>query len=605
MPIELVTDSAGLARHILSEHRELPAVVISQDQRKPELVIDAEKLASELGQLATVHVITKPLATAFRSEMPENANVYGNAVRVYEPGAFVRGLRSEFTARPSFTPEGMDTVIAGAIRQVMRVAARKVATQPLLQETPQYSHFQAPARISATICGFTENGVRALATTDDGSLWRIDADAVIPGVRLDWILSAHMAVNGLPGPSGQELDIKAMLLRPSLGQLYRHGDTVLGLITGAGAGRIEVTLVPGSVCPVKTAVDNQASILDQDFVVGDVIPVYFTLNRGVVVLRLAPPESAALPAPALIAGGGSWLVQGRTLIQDPFESIDVDAEEEPVSYEFLDRDRAGDIEPRRLGNEYQEHPRGDTVPHGNITGQDTEKSAPLTVLPPVAKNGLPPVPADRMAETPKDDPAALNAIDRNLVRDRDQALRDLELVSRRLAATERSLAEMRKKNNDLTKRLRAEQQKIQLSSETEPLFLDEESAVRYEIRSVWATYIPAQEKSRYPEPADYMVGSSLAKTLTSVTNRQRRQKTVETIVDILVKRDERARIMNVHAYRTGNKATKPQLMRNDGAKMFRAYVQTGTSDGLRVHYWVTPEAKIEISSVTVHNVPPS
>jgi hypothetical protein len=604
VPIELVTDSTGLARHILSEHRELPAVVIAQDKRKPELVIDAEKLASELGQLATVHVITKPLANAFQSEMPENANVYGNAVRVYEPGAFVRGLRSEFTARPSFTPEGMDTVIAGAIRQVMRVAARKAAIQPQLRETPQHSHFQAPARISATICGFIENGVQALATTDDGSLWRIDADAVIPGVRLDWILSARMAVNGLPGPSGQELDIKAMLLRPSIGQLYRHGDTVLGLITGAGPGRIEVTLVPGSVWPVKTAVDNHASI----FVVGDVIPVYFTLDRGVGLLRLAPPESAALPAPALIAGGGPWLVQGRTLIQDPFESIDVDAEEEPVSYEFLDRDTAGaavQMEPRPFRNEYQEQVRGGTVPPENIAGQDTAHKTPLTVLPPVVKNGLSPVPADRRVEKPKDDPAALSIIHRNLVRDRDQAIRDLELVRRRLAATERTLAEMRKKNNDLTKRVRAEQQKIQLSSETEPLFLDEESAVRYEIHSVWATYIPAQEKSRYPEPADYMVGSSLAKTLTTVTNRQRRQKTVETIVDILVKRDERARIMNVHAYRTGNKATKPQLMRNDGAKMFRAYVQTGTPDGLRVHYWVTPEAKIEISSVTVHNVPPS
>lgn len=605
MTIELVSDSARLAQHILSEHRELPAVVIAQDQRNPELVIDAEKLASEIGQLATIHVITKPLANAFRSKMPEDANVYGNAVRVYEPGAFIRGQRSEFTPRPSFTPEGLQRVIDGAVKQVMRIIARKTTNNAEAPQPPQNDLSPEPLLISATVRGFTADGAQALATSDDGSLWRIDADDVIPGVRLDWILSTEMPVTGLARPAAQDLDLNGMLLRPRIGQVYRHGDTVLGLITGAGPGKIDVKLLPESVWPVKTSADDPTHTLDQVFAVGDVVPLYFTLDKGAIVVRLAPPESAALPAPPLVLGGGAWLVQGRTLIQDPLESIET--EDDSMPQEVPD-EAAADIahtEPSPFdGGTPEEEPAH--VPTGNTAGVDTAQENNGTTRPNRdAENGTLPMPTGAKVEKPTDNLAALSVVHRNLVRDRDQAVRDVELLRRRLTATERKLTETRKKNDELSKRLRAEQQKIQASNTAEPLFLDEESAVRFEIRSVWAAYIPAQEKNRYPEPADYLVGNNLAKTLNMVTNSQRRQKTVETIVDILVKREERARILNVHPYRTGNKATKPQLIRTDGAKMFRAYVQTGTSDGLRIHYWVTPESRIEISSVDAHNVAPS
>src|SRR5215216_6424518 len=82
--VETADQARALAAHLLDASRLRPCVVVSRAAGQPEPYADVDKIVSDVGDLADVHVLaTGGASWAFSQEMPDRTQVYGGASRVY------------------------------------------------------------------------------------------------------------------------------------------------------------------------------------------------------------------------------------------------------------------------------------------------------------------------------------------------------------------------------------------------------------------------------------------------------------------------------------------------------------------------------------------
>lgn len=590
-----VSDGASVAREILRHDRGNPLVVVSHDSRYPDCAVDAAWIAAQLESLATVHTIEHHQRSGFETLLPHGADLYGNAVRVYEPGAFVTGKSSLFLPRPALSPGQARWATQAAVDDAMRCTAFSTPRKKQQQAPPM------PRTVEASIRGFSSDGTTAYAMTTQGALVTIDSEATIPGVRLDWILETGQSITGnITAPSSQ-IDISALVLRHRLSELYRHGETVLALVGTSTPSSLELTLFPGFSRTLKTK-NNPATPENTDFrpSPGEVVHALYYLDRGAVRLSLDEAEpSSTLPAPPLLKDGSPWLVLGRDLPQDhPGEIY------EPPQNQAIVSDPAPETAPGSLP---ERDATPDTPAPQTPPGMEESSPAPAlgkeqdthdTVATPaiLATTGSHPSDHEQIAR--------LNS-ERNMAREEAAALRHhlvkAEEKIRALLQTKEKIPALQKEISALRKRIRT-LEKANHPGETdyETLFLDEKDALKHEIYSVWTGYIPPADKTRYPAPSNYVLGDHLAESLNENTTGSTRTKAIETIIDILVNRAERRRSLVCKPWLDGKGASRPQLVRYDGATAWRAYIEHNTPGALRLKYWITRENRIEISGVLLH-----
>ena len=57
----------------------------------------------------------------------------------------------------------------------------------------------------------------------------------------------------------------------------------------------------------------------------------------------------------------------------------------------------------------------------------------------------------------------------------------------------------------------------------------------------------------------------------------------------------------IHQLRTGLGGDDPTRTRDDGSTCWRANLQTGAPAARRIHYWIQPGGRIELSRVVTHD----
>jgi hypothetical protein len=473
-------------------------------------------------------------------------------------------------------------------------AAVDDALKCVKQPTPakNLSALAVPVTASATVRSFMEGGTHALAQSADGRLLTIDGAKTIADVRLDWVVHEGQVVTGVVPPGSTELDLTASVLRHRFGEVYRHGQTVLALAHDVTKDSANLTLFPGSTWPVHIlgTTEGVENPLASE---GEVVCALFYTDKGAIKLSLANANpDAVITAPPLIKGGQPWLVLGRDLAGDPILESDNPLEDSP-----------GD-DPAQMPSEDDQSPVDEDQAEMIAPSDDADNDPPLMEPPrrrpeihhqnpaevSVASRGIDPNAVEKKLE------ASLRRIQKEL----DVAYKESNQLRVQLSQALVSISKLQADNSALKKRQRTLARAAEAAASSDELFLDPKDALRHEIYSIWASYIPAEEKERYPAPRGFEIGDALPESLNKSTDAATREKALETIVDLLVWREERKRSLVKKPLRTGS-GSKPQLMRADGSTAWRVRVENHTSQALRMMYWQRPDKTIELATVNIHD----
>ncbi|WP_400996664.1 hypothetical protein [Agromyces sp. GXQ0307] len=130
-------------------------------------------------------------------------------------------------------------------------------------------------------------------------------------------------------------------------------------------------------------------------------------------------------------------------------------------------------------------------------------------------------------------------------------------------------------------------------------FPDAEAWVRHEISCAWVDRIPACDKIAHPL-ADFAIGPEFASMLEPL-DADKFAKALKAVVDVLTGRAEHMDGREVHRLRASEAGGSPYLVREDGAHAMRCAIERNTPSARRLHYWVMPGGKIELSRVDVHD----
>ncbi|MET1021231.1 MAG: hypothetical protein ABWX69_03400 [Arthrobacter sp.] len=581
----VVTSGKELALRLTAAGRTKPAAVISWHPEQRDNGIDVEHIAREVGDLADVYWLENgPESYAFGDSLPAGAHVFGNAARVYSedlrwmkdvhrsPLRMARDRRAAVRAA--------EDIIADVLNLITVVPPKAAPVRA------------APRRVGGTVKAFASAGSRAIVELADGSCCTIQREHVSPPVRLDWMLALGQSVDGDLNDEDKTLDIRDLRITPRLAELYRSGDLVLALAEEVCANSAKLTLYPGSSWPVAQdrVSSNPLDTVDSLVTEGEVVVARFLRERGAVVLSLLDVDDDAdvVEAPALLTGGTPWLQCGRHLT------------EQSASGRTFPADAAGT-------------PGAGTGDAGQSGG--SAAAAGPAPRPPIALMTVQlQLEAERrkvaalqeLAAAASQSGAGLVSLQQELDALRLELEAEQHIAEAARAALEDTAVRLARRQEELLE-LRAYKRRTQpafkraLAADSDGLFAADEERLRHDVYLAWAKNVPASDKARQALPSDWTAGPGFAASLYGFTEPGVVAKALKATVEVLTGTAERNAAREVHALRANPGGDAAQVVREDGAKCFRAAIEQNVASARRLHFWRLPDGSVELSRVVVHD----
>ena len=161
----------------------------------------------------------------------------------------------------------------------------------------------------------------------------------------------------------------------------------------------------------------------------------------------------------------------------------------------------------------------------------------------------------------------------------------------------------RRQKQDLSRELRAYRDQIaylegQLRGTGR--FDDADLQFRHEVLLAWESACVGNDRDTWLLPPDYLVGAFFLSSLEALEGITR-AKVVEVCAEVLCGRAATQAGREVHPLRSSDSGEAPQRLREDGAKAYRASLQVSTPSARRLHYWLLPDGRLELSKVGVHD----
>jgi hypothetical protein len=180
------------------------------------------------------------------------------------------------------------------------------------------------------------------------------------------------------------------------------------------------------------------------------------------------------------------------------------------------------------------------------------------------------------------------------------ALRDRDAAKARATAADRELREVKA----MMRRARSETQGADDPLRRRDRFGDTASEaaawVRHEILLAWIERLDPGDRVRYPIGTSYLVGERFAESLEALESGQL-TKAFKAVVDVVSGYVSEIAARNVHPLRTGAGGDDAALIRADGARCYRAYIEQNTPSARRLHYWKHPNGQLELSRIVTHD----
>jgi len=566
---------AELIRSGRSEH----LMVVSHLPGRSDLNLDAEYLAREIDGWGDVVLITSgPVSYGLKDALPAGSDVYGNGARIYRAAA---GNRPAGEPTRFVLPRNRGEVRRKAEELLDLFFALPVAQAALDRAgTGPVPVVATPERRSGTVTGFVGAGELAWVELADGSLATIEQQALVPGVRLDWLLAPGQEVEGPVDPVTRRLDLSASLVAlPNAQSHYGWDKVVLCLVDTVERDQACLEVLPGDKVRVarEDVTSNDLDSLEDLLTPGAVVAARLRKDKGVrkLSLRDVDDDEDIEPAPALIDGGLPWLLPDRDLL--------------PPSRDELEQ-------PKRVPGEegMPSAPAGRPVPEASARPDTALKSA------------------QRALDAARAEILRLRAGETERL-GKDQVIERLrdELADAHAALVDATseLADLRDRNRTDRERLMkaqkkardAEKPRVMGAAVRARVFAGDEEQFRHELYLQWTERVQAPEKDKYP-----LAGCTLGpKFLGSYFAHpaELRSKALRALVDLLTGRAERMPGRDIHPLRAGSGPEEPQRLREgDGAAYWRMSVERNTPASRRIHYLMLPGREVELHELVPHDV---
>lgn len=583
-----------IAEEITDPDRTRPVVAVSVAADRTSPLVDVEELRARLGDAATVHLLRTGEETwALKRLLPRGHDVFGDAVRVWRPGNL------------------------GAQDHPLL----------LLHDGP------APAELLTWVAGLVggsghEHGAVVTSVSDEGALLRLpDGRPVTVAAhqvtRLD-VPVAHvlrpaqrvrvLVTDDLGG--GETLRGTLVPFEPDpatrLRSEYVAGDVVLARVIAAGPRTARVELLPGLVTEVPSTSLAETS--------GPGAPVV-----AVELLGLGEPGEPAARVSVRAVPERAWLAQAASLLPDgppwlaPPEPAEVQALP-PLTDDHWD----GAANARRSWSEAappDEEDLAGLVRRADVAHEDLR----------LIVGGLDDTLAGMRARAAE----LRHQLELDLVEVRERVLRTVEAERDALeGSTAEALAQARAEIDRLRARLaEATGEGDSLRSEVDDLRRSEERhraelarahrasrAARDRVRSLQReldSYVPAEERFRNAVRTSWLrhttkadrerfpwrdprIGPSFLASLEEIEGVSL-DRVADVCAEVVSGRARTRPGLQVHALRSSAGGGSAQLVRDDGARAFRASLQVRSAAARRLHYWVLPDGTVELARIGYHD----
>lgn len=625
-PVQHVTDAkeaADLATLLNSARRIRPVVVITIPSGRGTPLIDAETVQEDVGDLADVYLITSGRqGWIFSREMPEATQVYGGAGRVYPVGL-------DWVAHPKLAPLhfAYDTNEGQRATQELVSATLRMAQSAGLLDPRQKTELVS---VTARVVGIPIPE-RAVVEVD-GEFAFVAMALTLPGVPLDRVLAEGMHVSGRLDRVSHRLDISGSLRTPEDAlQDYAIGDVVPAEVEDVAADHARLLLYPGFAVTVPRA---EITPIERDDVRnlmthGEVLLARVTSAGPEWALSLLHIDDDANPRPAatVLAGGTPWLLPPPPEAEPADEAEETAVDIHPIPTPLMLAHRQATHQDPRTPSA----PPTSTTPLAPTPAllarlhQPKPAASPPPASPPAAS--LPPEgsPEPPSAPTPLSIPprapasvtelraaadvpveALRSALERvrgeaaNLRDELSSSRTELEDLRRQHTAQFGRIARLEEQLKDARKRLRKSKPARTAEHSATPEFADSELAFRYAVRTAWALRTPVGEQLARPLP-DYDIGPKFLDSVAQLTGVSV-DKIADVVFEVVTGRAREVAGRDLHQLRESAAGNAPTVRRtSDDAVCWRAALQIGTPQARRLHYWVLPGGRIELSRVALHD----
>jgi hypothetical protein len=562
---------AELAERIRAR-RDKHLVVISQRTDSGLLHLDAEYVGAELDGLADVVVVRGEGKTWELSDvLPEGWSVYGNSARAY-PAEMSLG-----SGNPTrYVVANRKTELKSTADALIEIVER-LPLPPSVRKQVEAERPLGPIVRSGTVAGFLGGGQRALIEFADGTRGTVRQEDVLPGVRLDWVLTAGQEIRGRFDTDSRVLVIDPGAEIPRLTQVYDFGSLVLVLVESATSDSAGLTLLPGTTInvPLGDISSNPLDQADELLTPGDVVIARLRKEVGVPKLSLIDIDDDEMPvqAPVLVQGGTPWLKLGRNLLPPSSNELAEQAEDAEAQQSIgkvpLTRESA-QLAPRPALKQVQQQLEAARAEARLLRGA-----------------------ADRQGAAEQEIAALLAEVSQL-----QHELRD------RAAQVEKLRGDSRRTINrlmDTQQRMRAAERKLSRLQDRSAQFATQEELFRHELYLAWVERVSGAEKSAL-RLKDFAVGPKFLASFYGHSGEHQR-KALKALVDLLVGRAARMQARQLHQLRTGDGGDDAPVIRSaDDAKCWRMSIEVNAPAARRLHYWDIPGGGIELHELVPHDV---
>lgn len=605
-----------LADGLLDTRREQPWAVISIPENGDRALIDLHHLHEQVGEVCRIHTIkTGPLTRELESRLPERCQVYGGASRIYPTGDGWQTRPEESPLRFVHNPNQADATTEQLINDALGMASRA-------------GLFNVPAPSSVHARGVVQkllaDNTRALVALDNGQYATIVRELTYPGIPLEWIIEEGQHVEGLLDPKTKRLTPHLARHDPDdLLQHYPHGSVTLAYVVNVERQSSTLAVHPAHNHTVSRQhiSSNPFDRVDLLLAPGDVVPVRVIRDeQGRPALRLndIDDDETELPALTLTPGGPPWLARGRHHTDDgddttdparpSGEPSDASPNEHPVSAS-AEPDVGVEAEPGRASVVTTGKPKPAPGPHR------ATPTAPIQTPSAGATEGSPSVVGRKGAGALQSIQLALEQARRQIISLTQQLARAhsdshladtsaLELNetrahSRRLKDELRAAREEQRTQRAMLRSLNKQADRNSYAGRRER-FDDDGEWMRHEVCLAWIDRLTPEDRRQHPLPEDYLIGESFVASFDSFDD-PTKDKALKAVVDVLTGRARSVSSRAVHPLRVGDGANATDLVRADGARCMRAYIEQNVASARRLHYWVLDDNRIELSRIVTHD----
>ncbi len=610
-------DVSDLVANVLDTTRDHVVCVVSIPLSHDQPLFDPLEVQAQSAGICDVWVIpTGDLTRALTSQLPNNADCYGGAARIYP-------ISMEWTNRPKLSKRIMPPD-ALQISTAMDALITEIHTQAFLSGLmARRTALTRPA--SGIVTAFLSDDARALVRLDNDALSTVAQELTAPEVPLSNILRLGQRVDGMLDHELNRLilDIPNVTESDVL-EHFGAGAVTLGVVTEVARQWGSVALYPGMAVRLeqRDVSSNSKDLVDVLYAVGDVIRVrVIRTPQGRLGLRTLDidDDEDVLPAYIVVGGGPEWLNEDQ-LNWLPVEQQVTESIESFLSRIGLEREEPR--EPDKLSE-----PQSTASPDNRTEREphDSRRVAAATRVPspgpgpkPAIATGPIALPGHSLVESQSLTILQLRArvdeLERTLAQANPRGMKviqdQMRLEIAELFEDRDSLRAQLRAEKGRTTELRAQVRDAKLKrvvgndySESRTWFASNADGatewIRHEVHLAWIERMPANERS-HRSLAQYALSEDFAASLDEFTNGQK-HKAFKCIVDVLVGTPELLALRKVHPLRAHDGANSGDRIRDDGAAAMRAYIEEGVASARRLHYWKLIDGTIELANVSVHD----